>query len=463
MITKSIRCLTALLCAGVLGAGPALAQLRVGQWNITNYSSGRVADFQTALYGEYQGRKFAPDVLAVQELTSSSGVTNYLSILNTAPGSPGDWAAAPWIVPGNDTQSGFFYRTSKVQFLGATRFFKATSNTAFPPRDCIRYDVRPIGYSASAATLAIYSNHMKSGTDSASLARRLLEAQYIRTNAESLPADWQFVICGDFNVQASTQDAYVEMTVSKANNAGRAFDPIMRPGTWENSSSFKTIHTQEPSTQMDSRHDQILLCGQLRDGAGFDYIGSLTIPYSSTTWNDPNHSYRCWGNDGTTFDVPLNPATNTMVGPTIAQALVNSVNGNGHLPVMLDLKLPALMTVSTNFIDFGIVDQGASVSAPITVTNSGNTALWTAAGLADLKYSFTPSTGISAPVGTQVATPGNGTVSNITLNTSTPGIRSGTLTITGDTTETPTRVIQWQAIVVEKFGWTPPKKRRFQD
>ena len=30
-------------------AGPCGAQLRVAQWNVTNYQSGRVVDFQTAI------------------------------------------------------------------------------------------------------------------------------------------------------------------------------------------------------------------------------------------------------------------------------------------------------------------------------------------------------------------------------------------------------------------------------
>ncbi|MCZ6682994.1 MAG: hypothetical protein O7B26_07410 [Planctomycetota bacterium] len=33
----------------------AVAQLRVATWNVTNYSSGRVAAFQTAIYGTHQG------------------------------------------------------------------------------------------------------------------------------------------------------------------------------------------------------------------------------------------------------------------------------------------------------------------------------------------------------------------------------------------------------------------------
>ena len=66
------------------------------------------------------------------------------------------------------------------------------------------------------------------------------------------------------------------------------------------------------------------------DAAVPDYVGNPAIPYSTTTWDDPNHSYRSWGNDGTSFNVSLTIAGNQMVGETIAQALVDSALGGGH-------------------------------------------------------------------------------------------------------------------------------------
>src|SRR5688572_2423996 len=87
------------LLGGILAFWPAVAsaQLRVSNWNVTNYSSGRVSAFQTAIYGVYQDRTMAPDVLIGQEFLSAAGVNAFLSLLNTAPGSPGDWAAAQFI------------------------------------------------------------------------------------------------------------------------------------------------------------------------------------------------------------------------------------------------------------------------------------------------------------------------------------------------------------------------------
>jgi hypothetical protein len=130
-----------LLAAGL--AAPAAAQLRVANWNVSTYSgSGREAAFKTAIYGAYQGRSMAPDVLVCQEFTTPAAVVTFRAILNTAPGSPGDWEAAPFI-DGPDTDNAFFYRASKVQFLGATIVIPGGDPNG-APRHIIRYDIRPV-------------------------------------------------------------------------------------------------------------------------------------------------------------------------------------------------------------------------------------------------------------------------------------------------------------------------------
>jgi hypothetical protein len=320
--------------------------LRVVEWNVSTYTSGRVSEFQTAIYGSFQGRSMSPDVIVGQEFLSVTGVSNFVSLLNSAPGSPGDWAAAPF-VNGPDTDNAFFYRTSKVALateLSATGMTIAASGGAAPnhPRDVNRYDIRLVNDSSDSFRMALYSSHMKASTGGTNQARRLLEAQRIRDDAQSLPAGWHFILGGDFNIQNSTEGAYVELVGTQANNNGRFFDPIKTPGNWNNSSTYRIVHTQDPAGAggMDDRFDQLLISGGLVDGIGPDYIGNPNVAYSTSTWNDPNHSYRCWGNDGTTFNASLKIVGNTMVGPTIAQALVDSALNGGHLPVLLDLRVP---------------------------------------------------------------------------------------------------------------------------
>jgi hypothetical protein len=330
----------------VLASVASADEIRIATWNISYYSGGRVAELQTAIYGQYMGRSMAPDILVGQEFISAAAVTNFVSILNTAPGSPGDWAAAAF-VDGPDTDSAFFYRTSRVALatdLSPNGVTVVSEGGVAPnhPRHIMRYDVRLSPGVSGESRLALYSTHMKAGSSSGDQARRLVEAQRIREDAESLPPGWHFLIGGDFNVQSSTQAAYQELVGSKENNDGRFFDPIKTPGAWNNNYAFRFVHTQDPigAGGMDDRHDQILLSTSLIDNVAPYYLGDASVPYSTSTWDDPVHTYRSWGNDGTSFDTTLTITGNQMVGAVIAQALVDCAAGAGHLPVFLDLRIP---------------------------------------------------------------------------------------------------------------------------
>src|SRR5690606_37245479 len=156
------------------------------------------------------------------------------------------------------------------------------------------------GYEAQAATLAIYSSHMKAGTRAEDSARRLVEAMAIRADAAELPGPWRFLLGGDLNMQRSTEAAWQELTKLSGDNRGRLFDPINTPGTWRDSEPMRFVHTQDPVGPggMDDRFDVILVCRDLLEGDGLRYIGDAAQRFSEVTWDDPNHSYRVWGMTG---------------------------------------------------------------------------------------------------------------------------------------------------------------------
>ncbi len=439
MRTRSL--LLAALCTTTLAA-PALGEgLRVVAWNITNYAGGRDNAFKAAIYGQFEDRSMAPHVIAVQEMLSQTGTNAFVNILNTAPGSPGDWAAASFI-NGNDTDNAFFYRTGMVTFLGQT-VVSVGSGAPNHPRDINRYDVRPIGYDSDEAVVAIYSVHMKAGSGSTDQARRLVEARAVRDDAETLPEGWSFIIGGDFNIQSSNQSAYQELIGVQANNDGRFHDPISTPGSWQNNGAYRYIHTQDPTGAggMDDRYDQLLVSTSLTDSEGLSYIGAFGAPYSTTTWNDPNHSYRCWGNDGTSYNVALTVAGNTMVGPTIAQALKDSTGGQaGHLPVMLDLQVPASVG-APGAIEFGFIPVGAPVTRSLGVSNAGNVALW-GAGIDDLDYMLLPSPGVTVPMGAFSVNAGAMLVHEISVESAVTGPFSEVVIIASDDPDQPDVMVE---------------------
>lgn len=451
MSSWRMRCGTGVLALAAV-AGSASAQLRVASWNISFYGGGREAEFKTAVYSSFEGRSMSPDVLMVQEVLSDAAASNLLTYLNSAPGSPGDWSRFTF-VDGPDTDNAVFFRTSKVRpvnpaVLGDPDGFADPvlvvpgGNPSGAPRNVNRFDVQLQGYSAASTVISLYPVHMKSGMASADQARRLDEATKIRTNMSSLPAGWNFLIGGDFNVQSSSQAAYQKLVGLPA--LGQVNDPISTPGSWNNTGTFRIVHTQDPAGAggMDDRHDQILLSNGLVDGVGFDYIGAFGTPYSTTTWNDPNHSYRAWGNDGTSFDVSLTVAGNAMVGATIAQALVDICVGAGHLPVFLDTRVPAKVTSETS-LDFGDSYVGdAPVSRTLNVSNAGNTAVWTAAGIASLTYSMSAPAEYAVPGGTfNEPAGGGGNSHSVTLSTVDPGDFAGTLVIASSDPDQPSRIV----------------------
>ncbi len=468
--TRSTRSLAATVAACGLAAS-AGAQLRVCAWNISNYDAtgGREPSFKTAIYGTFSGRSLSPDVFVAQEIVNVNGANGVLSFLNTAPGSPGDWALAPY-TQGPDTNIAFCYRagaTGKVTFLGKT-LIAAGGNSTGAARDIWRYDLRLAGYSSTGASLAIYGDHFKAGSSTGSPSddqeRRLVEATAIRNDANTLPAGWQIIVCGDFNMQSSNEAAFQELVGSLPNNRGRFVDPIKSPGTWNNSNGFRFIHTQAPggvvstSGGMDDRFDIILVGTELVNGDGFDYLGNPNVAYSTTTWNDPNHSYRSWGNDGTSFNQNINTTTNAMVGATIATALKTTADSDtfgGHLPVFLDLKVPPVAGSPVS-IDFGTVAQNSLAQQVLTVTDAGDVVKWTAAGISNLSYSLAPSAGLTAPSGTFIATAGAaGNNHTITMTTSAVGPFNGTVTINSNSPDQPARMVTVTGNVVGDTGCYP--------
>ena len=315
-----------LLLSSLLSSG-AQGQLRVMTYNVTNYASGRVSDIQTALFASFQGRSAKPDLLMGQEFLTASGLNSFVSAMSTAPGSPGNYGSAPFF-DGPDTDSVLIYQMDKL-VLDGTVIVAAGGNTPLPPRNVMRYDLHLNGYSQAATQFSVYSLHMKAGTGTDDLARRLREAQIVRADAQALGRP--FYIGGDLNLRSSGESSFIELTGSKANNIGRFFDPIKTPGGCNNTVSMKFVHTQDPATGfggMDDRYDFILFSQGLIDGNGFDYIGNPNIALSTTTWDDPNHSYRSWGNDGTSFNTALTVTNNQMVGPAIATGIAAATDNS---------------------------------------------------------------------------------------------------------------------------------------
>jgi endonuclease/exonuclease/phosphatase family metal-dependent hydrolase len=266
-----------------------------------------------------------PDLLVVQELSSSAGVSNFLSnVLNY---STSTYSSGTFI-DGPDSDNGVFYKTAKFQFI---------SNTAIQTylRDINQFKLR---YIPSGDTLIIYSVHLKASNTAPDEAQRADEADSLRKVTNTLGAGKYFMVCGDFNIYESSEQAYQKLITNGSNVNGKFFDIISMSGTWNNS-SYAIHHTQSPRTTsfgggatggMDDRFDMFLFSDAIVQAGGIDIVSS---------------TYKAYGNDGLHYNQALNTPPYGMYSSTIASALHDA---SDHLPVVVTLKATTSGAKSTS-------------------------------------------------------------------------------------------------------------------
>ncbi len=241
-------------------------------------------------------------------------------------------------------------------------------------RQTMRYLFHPIG-GTTTSDFYVYDSHLKASEGSAESAQRLEEVQAIRADADALGQGVNIVYAGDFNLYTSTEDAYQEF-LSAGN--GQAFDPINRPGSWHNNSTFVGIDTQAPAVSppagltsggLDDRFDFQLISGELTNGQGLEYLTG---------------SYHTFGNNGSiALNQSINGAGSTalpnLANRTTVLDLLTTVTD--HLPVVADYTFTvsatntaptavAFTNTTTSIAENTAIGTNLKV-ADITVTDDG--------------------------------------------------------------------------------------------
>lgn len=398
---------------------PAAAQLRVVTYNTGNSQGGQTlarSDMDVVLGAigtESVGGIAKPlDVLVLQEQASpSSSTQSFVNVLNGLYGG-NDYRR------GSTTGSslgggvmGIVYNSATVTLVDELAFGALSGNGQL--RQTLRYQLRPVGYDA-AADFYVYVDHYKAGSSGSEQSQRLVEAQSVRNNADALGQGTHVIYAGDFNVQSSSEAMYQELLSA---GPGQAFDPIDTPGTWHNSSSLRHTHTQSPATSsayngqvlggMDDRFDFQLVSGEMLDGEGLAYIDG---------------TYRAFGNNGT-HGCCNSPLTGSGASSATLAAL-RSVSD--HIPVVADYQVPAVLDVLVGSLP-STIPLGASVALDVSVANLADVVA--VAGADELDYSLTTSGALSgAATGIDFAL-GGGNTHQVVLDTSTPGLQSGQITV----------------------------------
>jgi PKD repeat protein len=285
-------------------------RIRMMSYNLLNYS-----DFSdTATRNPYFRTIMAtvdPDILVVQEATSSTAMNQFLSKVMNA---NGNFYALGTFINGFDTDNGIFYKTSKFTFNGNTP---------------IQTDLRDINEFRLTNILTgeafrIYSVHLKASTGGTNEDARALEVDSLRKVTNALPTGTNFIVCGDFNIYNSNESAYNKLKLNNPGDDGNFIDPLNMTGTW-NTGTYAAFHTQctrdtalgtgGASGGMNDRFDMILYSTAISQSGGMAYVpGSMTA----------------YGNDGQHYQKSIYLSPNNAVGQQVALALYYA---SDHLPV----------------------------------------------------------------------------------------------------------------------------------
>ncbi len=390
-------------------AQPASA-LRVVTYNILNWPSfdwpGRYQYFQTVM------DSLDADVIIVQEIESPIGLVYFLNYCLNA--SVPDEYSFDLFINGPDTDNAIFYKNSVVDTVTNVTIMTDVRWT-------MEYTVTLNGYDSSEAQFKILSTHLKAGSSSSDIATREDQCEEIRAHMNGYPTGTHFILGGDFNMYTSSEAGYQDLVGSQADNDGRCFDPVNKPGYWHDSYTFRRLHTQAPGVSppsgftgggMDDRYDQLLISAAFQDGDGLSYVAD---------------SHKAFGNDGYRLNNDINNPTNMEISQAMADALYGA---SDHIPLLLELQVPAKVGVAASLV-FGKAIIGSTTEELLTVTNAASVPA------DELDYSFAAPGGFTAPGGSFQLSAGSGNDHTISMETTSTGEKSGDLTVNSNDLDDP--------------------------
>jgi len=409
----------ALCCAAVPAIAPA--QIRIANYNTAtafNTNGNPNAGLQTVLGGigseSFGGITKRLDILCLQEQNNNTGSTTLqvLNMMNALYG-PGTYNRGALVSgatssPNNDS-SAVVYDTTRFQLVAEK--LVGTPSTNGMPRQEIRYQFRPVGYQSNA-DFYVYVGHWKALGGADDMARRNVEAQTIRADANNtLPAGSRILYTGDFNLTGGTSEAAWGTITAAGNTQG--IDPA--GGSWAN--RWQTWS----STDLGSRLDFQMQTPPTNDDRGFSII---------------DNSYRTFGNNGTTpLGAAANSGSNTALpGHPNRAAVLNALTmASDHYPVVADYRYPARMGASVGAVPPRVI-VGANASVNVTVTNTAPAIV--AAGADGLDYTVSGTGSLSGGgAGTMLMALAPGNVHALNFDTTAPGLRSGTVGVNSTSQE----------------------------
>lgn len=416
----------------VLLASPATAQLRIVTYNTANSGDGSspvnpragMGTIVEAIGNEVRLGIAKPiDVLALQEQQSSSTTT--AAIVNLLNGIYGAGTYSRSFVNADTLGAGrvgLIYNTQTLQLISSVPVGTVSGSGA--ARQPVRYQLRPNGYTEDA-DIYLFSSHYHS----TSASRRNIEAQITKANANGLGEGANIIFAGDYNIDSSSESMY--QTLLAAGN-GQAFDPVNSPGQWHNSSAFLALHTQSPYDT--SFNDPSLIAGGMDDRFDFQLVSSEVLDNEGLS--HVFGTYRAFGNNGShSLNDAINDSSNTAASPAVLDALASA---SDHLPVVADYRVPAIMQLAVPIVPDRVI-LGSAVEFDVQVYNAATPVV--AHGADNLDYIVSGTNGILRSASGSDNALGVMPTHQLSLDTSSVGLRSAQVVATTTSQDVPEDVI----------------------
>lgn len=407
----------------------AHAQLRIVSYNTLDKPFNATADAQfTTIMSAIDttpvnGIAKRVDILALQEQTNQIGnntAARSASLLNSLYG-VSSYSTA--VVGGGTDKVAYVYDSATVQLLGSSTFILGT-------RPAHRLQVRPQGYTSADADIYLYNVHLNassSTTRSSEVTNLLANAETLATSLSDAGQNANFVYTGDFNFGSSAEAGYANLT---SPGVAEGFDPLNAAGwPFSSNSGILTQSTRSgnlsdggASGGVDDRFDLQIVTSDVMDGEGMSYIGPTAAGSPGL-----DHSYRAFGNDGTSYNTSItSPATGRSQPAGVLQALHDF---SDHLPVVVDYQVPAVLSAVAGAVP-ATLNQGEAFSIDVSIANAASVVA--AVGADELDYMISTMGDVTGSANGSAFALAPANLHSFMLDTSRVGIRSGTITVTSD-------------------------------
>jgi endonuclease/exonuclease/phosphatase family metal-dependent hydrolase len=304
--------------------------LRIMQYNLLRYGEGGQEPVNKNPWLKTIVNYIEPDIFGANEISGSSSYPQnvLVNVLNTD--GKTYWKKSAYSNTASDKSlvNTLFYNSNKVE-LKSQKVISAITREIIAFR--MYYNDVNLALTQDTVFFTIIVGHLKAGNTPQDASSRDLETKKVVQYLNNLNTPENIIFMGDFNVYTSSEAAYQNL-IANADHYGQLFDPINKPGSWNNNTSYKDIHTQSTRASeggVDDRFDfQICSRYVLNDSLRMKIIPETYIPV---------------GNDGLHFNKGLSDApANTSVPANVLSALVSM---SDHMPVRADYIItPAIPT-----------------------------------------------------------------------------------------------------------------------